>query len=135
MTACVSSKIQLTRLERTYRFGCGAHERVVGPCIICIGMMSSSPPPAHGLLTDLRDRHPSFGRLPDALTFACDRCWVARTAAVRSPQPDSPTSAPPPSVLRLWPFAVAPDPLAFTTMVLEICPRDNHRDEHISLYP
>ena len=42
MAPSVSSKTQLIRLERTWRFSCHARARIVGPCIICMGEMSSS---------------------------------------------------------------------------------------------
>jgi hypothetical protein len=29
-------------LERTWRFSCRVRARVVGPCIVCMGVMSSS---------------------------------------------------------------------------------------------
>jgi hypothetical protein len=42
MAPIVSCKTQLTKLERTWRFSCRARARVVGPCIVCMGVMSSS---------------------------------------------------------------------------------------------
>jgi hypothetical protein len=41
MAPSVSSKTQLTRLEQTWRFSYCARERVIGPCIVCIGVMFS----------------------------------------------------------------------------------------------
>jgi hypothetical protein len=38
----VSSETQLTRVERTWRFSCRARDRVIGPFIVCIEVMSSS---------------------------------------------------------------------------------------------
>jgi hypothetical protein len=38
----VSCKTQLTMLERTWEFSCRVRARVVGPCIVCMGVMSSS---------------------------------------------------------------------------------------------
>jgi hypothetical protein len=32
----------LTRVERTWRFSCRARDRVIGPFIVCIEVMSSS---------------------------------------------------------------------------------------------
>jgi hypothetical protein len=42
MAPSVSSKTQFARLERTWRFSCRAHARVVGPCIVCMGVINSS---------------------------------------------------------------------------------------------
>jgi hypothetical protein len=42
MAPSVSSETQLTRVERTWRFSCRAHDRVIGPFIVCIEVMSSS---------------------------------------------------------------------------------------------
>jgi hypothetical protein len=42
MAPSVSSEIQLTRVERTWRFRCRARDRVISPFIICIEVMSSS---------------------------------------------------------------------------------------------
>jgi hypothetical protein len=42
MTPSLSPKTQLTKLERTWRLNCRACERVIGPCIVCIEVMSSS---------------------------------------------------------------------------------------------
>jgi hypothetical protein len=51
----VSSKPQLTRLEQIWRFSYRACERVIGPCIVCIAVMSSSSSPYRiGVILDLR---------------------------------------------------------------------------------
>jgi hypothetical protein len=42
MASSVSSETQLTRVERTWRFSCRARDRVIGPFIVCIEVMSSS---------------------------------------------------------------------------------------------
>jgi hypothetical protein len=42
MAQSVSSKIQLTKQERTWIFSYRARARVVGPCIIYMGVMYSS---------------------------------------------------------------------------------------------
>jgi hypothetical protein len=42
MAPSVSSETQLTRVERTWRFSCHARDRVIGPLIVCIEMISSS---------------------------------------------------------------------------------------------
>jgi hypothetical protein len=42
MAPSVSSKTQLTRVERTWRFSCRARDRVIGPFIVYIEVMSSS---------------------------------------------------------------------------------------------
>jgi hypothetical protein len=42
MAPSVSSETQLTRAERTWRISCRAHDRVIGPFIVCIEVMSSS---------------------------------------------------------------------------------------------
>jgi hypothetical protein len=42
MAPSVSSETQLTRVERTWRFSCRARDRVNGPFIIYIEVMSSS---------------------------------------------------------------------------------------------
>jgi hypothetical protein len=42
MAPSVSSETQLTRVERAWRFSCRAHDRVIGPFIVCIEVMSSS---------------------------------------------------------------------------------------------
>jgi hypothetical protein len=42
MAPSVSSETQLTRVERTWRISCRAHDRVIGPFIVCIEVMSSS---------------------------------------------------------------------------------------------
>jgi hypothetical protein len=42
MAPSVSSETQLTRVERTWRFRCRARDRVIGPFIVCIEVMSSS---------------------------------------------------------------------------------------------
>jgi hypothetical protein len=42
MAPSVSSETQLTRVERTWRFSCRARDRVIGPFIVCIEVMSSS---------------------------------------------------------------------------------------------
>jgi hypothetical protein len=44
MAPSVSSETQLTRVERTWRFSCRARDRVIGPFIVCIEVMSSSLP-------------------------------------------------------------------------------------------
>jgi hypothetical protein len=44
MAPSVSSETQLTRVERTWRFSCYARDRVIGPFIVCIEVMSSSKP-------------------------------------------------------------------------------------------
>jgi hypothetical protein len=44
MAPSVSSKTQLTRVERTWRISCRARDRVIGPFIVCIEVMSSSIP-------------------------------------------------------------------------------------------
>jgi hypothetical protein len=38
----VISKTQLTRLQRIWRFSRRARAHVIGPCIVCMGVMSSS---------------------------------------------------------------------------------------------
>jgi hypothetical protein len=43
MAPRVSSETQLTRVERTWRFSCRARDHVIGPFIVCIEVMSSSP--------------------------------------------------------------------------------------------
>jgi hypothetical protein len=40
MAPSVSSETQLTRVERTWRFSCRARNRVIGPFIVCIEVMS-----------------------------------------------------------------------------------------------
>jgi hypothetical protein len=40
----------LTRVERTWRFSCRARDRVIGPFIVCIEVMSSSRPPCRGVV-------------------------------------------------------------------------------------
>jgi hypothetical protein len=42
MAPSVSSETQLTRVERTWRFSCRARDRVIGPFIVYIEVMSSS---------------------------------------------------------------------------------------------
>jgi hypothetical protein len=42
MAPSVSSETQLTRVERTWRFSCRARDRVIGPFIVCMEVMSSS---------------------------------------------------------------------------------------------
>jgi hypothetical protein len=42
MAPSVSSETQLTRVERTWRFSCHARDRVIGPFIVCIEVLSSS---------------------------------------------------------------------------------------------
>jgi hypothetical protein len=42
MAPSVSSETQLPRVERTWRFSCRARDRVIGPFIVCIEVMSSS---------------------------------------------------------------------------------------------
>jgi hypothetical protein len=42
MAPSVSSETQLTRVERTWRFRCRARDRVIGPFIVYIEVMSSS---------------------------------------------------------------------------------------------
>jgi hypothetical protein len=42
MAPSVSSETQLTRVEHTWRFSCRARDRVIGPFIVCIEVMSSS---------------------------------------------------------------------------------------------
>jgi hypothetical protein len=42
MAPSVSSETQLTRAERTWRISCRARDRVIGPFIVCIEVMSSS---------------------------------------------------------------------------------------------
>jgi hypothetical protein len=42
MYPSVSSETQLTRVEHTWRFSCRARDRVIGPFIVCIEVMSSS---------------------------------------------------------------------------------------------
>jgi hypothetical protein len=42
MAPSVSSETQLTRVERTWRFSYRARDRVIGPFIVCIEVMSSS---------------------------------------------------------------------------------------------
>jgi hypothetical protein len=42
MARSVSSETQLNRVERTWRFSCRARDRVIGPFIVCIEVMSSS---------------------------------------------------------------------------------------------
>jgi hypothetical protein len=42
MAPSVSSETQLTRVECTWRFSCRARDRVIGPFIVCIEVMSSS---------------------------------------------------------------------------------------------
>ena len=44
MSPSISSKTQLTRVERTWRFSCRARDRVIGPFIVCIEVTSSSSP-------------------------------------------------------------------------------------------
>jgi hypothetical protein len=44
MAPSVSSETQLTRAERTWRISCRARDRVIGPFIVCIEVMSSSRP-------------------------------------------------------------------------------------------
>jgi hypothetical protein len=56
MAPSVSSETQLTRVECTWRFSCRALDRVIGPFIVCIEVMSSSLLP----MTDLM--HVVIGR-------------------------------------------------------------------------
>jgi hypothetical protein len=42
MAPSVSSETQWTRVEHTWRFSCRARDRVIGPFIVCIEVMSSS---------------------------------------------------------------------------------------------
>jgi hypothetical protein len=49
MAPSVSSETQLTRVERTWRISCRARDRVIGPFIVCIEVMSSSSAPPHDL--------------------------------------------------------------------------------------
>jgi hypothetical protein len=42
MAPSVRSETQLTRVERTWRISCRARDRVIGPFILCIEVMSSS---------------------------------------------------------------------------------------------
>jgi hypothetical protein len=42
MAPSVSSETQLTRVEHTWRISCRARDRVIGPFIVCIEVMSSS---------------------------------------------------------------------------------------------
>jgi hypothetical protein len=42
MAPSVSYETQLTRVERTWRISCRARDRVIGPFIVCIEVMSSS---------------------------------------------------------------------------------------------
>jgi hypothetical protein len=42
MSPSVSSKTQLTMVECTWRFSCRERDRVIGPYIVCIEVMSSS---------------------------------------------------------------------------------------------
>jgi hypothetical protein len=42
MAPSVSSETQLTRVEHTWRFSYRARDRVIGPFIVCIEVMSSS---------------------------------------------------------------------------------------------
>jgi hypothetical protein len=42
MAPSVNFETQLTRVERTWRFNCHARDRVIGPFIVCIEVMSSS---------------------------------------------------------------------------------------------
>jgi hypothetical protein len=52
MAPSVSSETQLTRVERTWRFSCCARDRVIGPFIVCIEVMSSLQcMPQHGRTT------------------------------------------------------------------------------------
>jgi hypothetical protein len=44
MAPSVSSETHLTRVERTWRISCRARDRVIGPFIVCIEVMSSSFP-------------------------------------------------------------------------------------------
>jgi hypothetical protein len=41
MAPSVSSETQLNMVERTCRFSCRARDRVIGPFIVCIEVMSS----------------------------------------------------------------------------------------------
>jgi hypothetical protein len=42
MAKSVSSETQLTRAKRTWRISCRARDRVIGPSIVCVEVMSSS---------------------------------------------------------------------------------------------
>jgi hypothetical protein len=42
MTPKVSSEMQLTKLEQTWRFSYHACAHINGPCIVCIEVMSTS---------------------------------------------------------------------------------------------
>jgi hypothetical protein len=51
MAPSVSSETQLTRVERTWRFSYRARDRVIGPFIVYIEVMSSSLSDSHLVLT------------------------------------------------------------------------------------
>jgi hypothetical protein len=53
MAPSVSSKTQLTRVERTWRFSYRARDRVIGPFIVCIEVMSSPDDPSDGQLGEI----------------------------------------------------------------------------------
>jgi hypothetical protein len=74
MAPSVSSKTQLTRLERTWRLRFHACAHVVGPCIVCMGVMSSSSPHLIWSLPRLR-RWPSNPRMYKAFRPKNRRHW------------------------------------------------------------
>jgi hypothetical protein len=55
MAPSVSSKTQFTRAERTWRISYRACDRVIGPFIVCIEVMSSSGAILGSLLALLAD--------------------------------------------------------------------------------
>jgi hypothetical protein len=65
MAPSVSSETQLTRVERTWRFSCRARDRVIGPFIVCIEVMSSS----HIPIFDENSHDGPFSINPKANTY------------------------------------------------------------------
>jgi hypothetical protein len=95
MAPSVSSKTQLTRVERTWRFSCRARDRVIGPFIVCIEVMSSSPSSySWSFFLSAPAGHPGFHvtglqlRLPSAVSatsFCCSHYCLAVSMTTSDP--------------------------------------------------
>jgi hypothetical protein len=74
MAPSVSSETQLTRVERTWRFSCRARDRVIGPFIVCIEVISSSD--NHAMVEAQGHAGYQFSRLSDEASHNSATWWT-----------------------------------------------------------
>jgi hypothetical protein len=87
MAPSVSSETQLTRVERTWRFSCRARDRVIGPFIVYIEVMSSSAGLRFPLNKMIADVLKKFGiylhqLTPNAIVRLSVYIWALRSQGV-----------------------------------------------------